>query len=137
MHSFTEDGYHVTCVCGRGHSLTVSVPKYGLTGPGSNLVVHCAMFLDKTLNLHRTSLCLYTPYTILSKHHPYTSSGYKWVLKVTDEIQGGNLAMDSYLIQGGVMILLVTPDYGDQHKLQLDWPWLECRIYLIIRLYIN
>ena len=45
--------------------------------------------------------------------------------------------MDRHLIQGGVVILLVTPDYGDQRKLRLDWPWLECRIYLIIRLYIN
>ena len=37
-----------------------------------------------------------------------------------DEMVGDNFVMDWHLIQGGVVILLVTSCYGNWDKLQLD-----------------
>ena len=68
----------------------VSVLDSGSGGPGSSSGWgHCVVFLGRTLYSHSASL------------HPGVQMG-------TSKCAGGNPAMDSYPIQGGVAILLTA-----------------------------
>ena len=68
----------------------VSVLDSGSGGPGSSPGQgHCVVFLGKTLYSHSASL------------HPGVQKG-------TSKCAGGNPAMDSHPIQGGVAILLAA-----------------------------
>ena len=68
----------------------VSVLNSGSGSPGSSPGQgHCVVFLGKTLYSHSASL------------HPGVQMG-------TSKYAGGNPAMDSYPIQGGVAILLAA-----------------------------
>ena len=63
---------------------------------------------------------------LFSSTVPLLTQEFKWILWIVREAwksweEGGKLAMDWPPIQGGVVILLATPCYGNQSKLWLDW----------------